>query len=247
MEGGLRTKGIKKENNRERKLVSVVTVVFNGKKTLAKTIKSVIRQEYENFEYIIVDGGSNDGTIELIKTFEDKIDYWISEKDDGIYDAMNKGIAFANGEIVHLLNADDIYVDIDILSRVATDMENTDFLSTRVLYEMSHKSKILKMSGNKLHSIPHPGLFVKKSFYEKTKYNTSYKYAADRDFFLRIPSASAVKKTGYVSTKMIAGGFGGTDECRKESNAIYRKNGIYMHLIFTNLKAYLKKILIRNN
>lgn len=90
-EGGLRTKGYFKQSLPDKPLITVITVVLNGEKHLEETIKSVINQTYDNVEYIIIDGGSTDGTLDIIKKYEDKIDYWVSEPDRGIYDAMNKG------------------------------------------------------------------------------------------------------------------------------------------------------------
>jgi glycosyltransferase involved in cell wall biosynthesis len=117
-EGGLRTKGYYKKSYEDKPLISIVTVVYNGEKFLEETILSVINQTYDNIEYIIIDGGSNDGTIDIIKKYEDKIDYWISEKDKGIYDAMNKGIIKASGNLVNLLNAGDKLYDSIVIAEV---------------------------------------------------------------------------------------------------------------------------------
>ena len=117
-EGGLRTKGYFKRSydeasalsdNSPLPLVTIITVVFNGEKYLQQTIQSVINQTYDNVEYVVIDGGSTDGTVDIIRKYEDKIDYWVSEPDQGIYDAMNKGIQLAGGEIVGLINSDDCY------------------------------------------------------------------------------------------------------------------------------------------
>lgn len=91
--------------------LSVITVVYNGEAFLEDTIKSIINQTYENIEYIVIDGASTDGTLNIIKKYEDKIDYWVSESDLGIYDAMNKGIDVASGEFINFLNAGDRFVD----------------------------------------------------------------------------------------------------------------------------------------
>ena len=106
-EGGLRTKGYFKKSYENKPLISIITVVYNGEKHLEETIQSVINQTYDNVEYIIIDGGSTDGTLEIIKKYEDKIDYWVSEKDRGMYNALNKGFSCANGEYLGWLNADD--------------------------------------------------------------------------------------------------------------------------------------------
>lgn len=90
-------------------LITVITVVFNGEEHLENTIISVISQNYQNLEYIIIDGGSTDGTLDIIKRYEHRIDHWISEKDFGIYDAMNKGVSFSNGKYIHFLNSGDLF------------------------------------------------------------------------------------------------------------------------------------------
>ena len=100
-DGGLRTKGLFKTGLADKPLVTVVTVVFNGEKHLEETIQSVINQTYDNVEYIIIDGGSTDGTVDIIKKYEDKISYWISESDKGISDAFNKGVTSVTGEYIN--------------------------------------------------------------------------------------------------------------------------------------------------
>ena len=99
--------------------VSIITVVFNGAQYIEQTIKSVINQDYNNIEYIIIDGGSTDGTQEIIKKYEKDIAFWISEKDTGIYSAMNKGWRKSTGDIIAMLNADDYYLE-GAISKVVT-------------------------------------------------------------------------------------------------------------------------------
>ena len=112
-EGGLRTKGYYKKSYEDKPLISIITVVYNGEKYLEETILSVINQTYDNVEYIIIDGGSTDGTIDIIKKYNDNIDYWVSEKDRNMYDGINKGLKIASGDIVASLNSDDFYADND--------------------------------------------------------------------------------------------------------------------------------------
>ena len=102
--------------------ISVITVVFNSNKLIRKTIESVLFQTYDNVEFIIIDGASTDGTIEIIKEFDNYVDKWHSEDDSGIYDAMNKGIKTASGEYLMFLNAGDIFSNKDVLSLVADDI-----------------------------------------------------------------------------------------------------------------------------
>jgi glycosyltransferase involved in cell wall biosynthesis len=105
--GGLRVQGYFKESYDNRPLISIITVVYNGEGFLEETIQSVISQTYDNVEYILIDGGSTDETVNIIKKYENRIDYWISEKDDGIYDAMNKGLVLAKGRYVYFMGSDD--------------------------------------------------------------------------------------------------------------------------------------------
>ncbi|HKC67578.1 MAG TPA: glycosyltransferase family 2 protein, partial [Bacteroidia bacterium] len=121
MQGGIRLKGAEKQSGSGNPLVSVITVVYNGAKHLEQTINSVLDQEYKNVEYIIIDGGSADGTIDIIKRYEDKVDYWQSERDGGIYFAMNKGISLAKGELIGILNADDFYLPDTVRKVVDAD------------------------------------------------------------------------------------------------------------------------------
>ena len=99
--------------------ISIITVSFNSAKTIKETIESILIQDYNNIEYIIIDGGSSDETIDIVKSYGKKISYFISEKDNGIYDAMNKGIKAATGDIVGILNSDDFYPNSFVLSNVA--------------------------------------------------------------------------------------------------------------------------------
>ena len=111
-------------------LISIITVVFNGEKKLEKTILSVINQTYDNLEYIVIDGSSKDGTIDIVKKYEDKINYWVSEKDSGIYEAMNKGILASKGDYINFMNAGDFFTKNNLVSEVVNILasEEIDFL-----------------------------------------------------------------------------------------------------------------------
>lgn len=188
--GGLRTKGITKTSTHEKPLITVVTVVYNGETTLEQTIQSVVNQSYDNVEYIIIDGASTDATLDIIKKYDDKIDYWQSEPDKGIYDAMNKGVALATGEYIALLNSGDWYESYTVSEVVSHIRSNP---STDIFYGMmriiSEEKKFLWVYGythNYLEKamISHPTSFVRKSLYGKYHYSLEYKSAADYDLFL---------------------------------------------------------------
>jgi len=187
-EGGKRTKGILKK----RPLFSIITVVYNGDKFLEKTITSVINQSCKDFEYIVIDGGSTDKSLEIIKKYEKKIDYWVSEKDKGIYDAFNKGMIVSKGKFIGFINSDDIYKKkaLSIISNYIRKNKVVDFIFGSVkkhwgiLYGYNpHK---IKYSWG-FYSSHSTGFFIKRKVAEKVGfYNIKYKYHADYDYFYRL-------------------------------------------------------------
>lgn len=172
--------------------ISIITVVYNGEKYLEQTIKSVLDQSYKNIEYIIIDGGSIDGTIDIIKKNEEKIHYWISEKDNGIYDAMNKGILKATGEIVGIINSDDFYSDnetIENIIKVYTSNNMPDILygNMKFINPDTNQSKIIYPSINNLRNdmtLNHPACFVKRESYDEKLFDTNFKICADYDLIM---------------------------------------------------------------
>jgi glycosyltransferase involved in cell wall biosynthesis len=193
-EGGLRTKGYFKKSYDDKPLMTIITVVYNGEKYLEETIQSVINQTYDNVEYIIIDGGSTDGTVEIIKKHEDKIDYWVSERDKGIYAAMNKGITLAHGKIIGLLNADDMYhpfVLQSIIFAYKTQNANTIIYGNAkyVVDNQVIKSVDKEFNADRLlrgFGFLHTTCFVPRNIYQTIGlFNTSYKIAGDTDFLLR--------------------------------------------------------------
>lgn len=188
--GGLRTCGKIKSSQSDKPLITVITVVYNGAETLEQTIQSVINQTYDNIEYIIIDGASKDGTLDIIKNYEDKIDYWQSEPDKGIYDAMNKGIAVSNGDYIALLNSGDWYENdtVSIIAKNVLEHPLTDIFYglMNVLSENKEPLWVYGYGHKVLNNfmIAHPTCFVRKELYLKNKYNIQYKSAADYDLFL---------------------------------------------------------------
>lgn len=173
--------------------LSIITVVYNGADTIEQTIRSVISQEYENVEYIVIDGASTDNTMEIVNKYRDKIAHIISEPDNGIYAAMNKGIKLATGEIVGIINSDDWY-EADVFEMVnrAFQTENADIVygDLRLVYRdgsiaMYSKSGLEKMCFEM--SVPHPTVFVKKKIYDMYgAFSLNYKIASDYDLMLRL-------------------------------------------------------------
>jgi hypothetical protein len=164
-------------------LITVITVVLNGEKTLEETIKSVTSQTYPNVEYIIIDGGSKDGTLDIIKRYEDCIDYWVSEPDEGIYDAMNKGIKVASGHGILFLNSGDKL----LTNRCFNNIKIPGFLYCKYeikLGKVRINRTIKKPKFYKI-SLPVPHQAIIFDARKKLLYDTSYKLAADYDYFLR--------------------------------------------------------------
>lgn len=201
--GGLRTRGITKKSTDEKPLITVVTVVYNGEPTLEQTIQSVVNQTYDNVEYIIVDGGSKDGTLDIIKKYEDEIDYWQSEPDKGIYDAMNKGIRLATGDYICLLNADDWFENY-ACERVSQEIKHDQFdVYYAIARVLNNAGDIYDIHGSTINiinrcSVAHQTAFINKKIYSEYKYDTMYKSAADYDFFCRL--AKDKKSFKFIDT-----------------------------------------------
>lgn len=177
--------------------VSIITVCFNSVKTIRDTIESVINQTYKNIEYIIIDGGSTDGTVDIIREYEPYIAKWVCEPDNGIYDAMNKGIRMSTGEIIGIINSDDWYA-LDCISSVVhtfTSESKPDIVHGNIvicdeegalLYCIKGKNDIKKEIFKRM-TVFHPTMFVKKEVYENERlYNSNYVIAGDYDFLFNI-------------------------------------------------------------
>ena len=213
-EGGLRTKGYFKKSYKDKPLVSIITVVLNGEEHLNKTLNSVINQTYENLEYIVVDGGSTDGTIDNIKKYEDKIDYWVSEKDNGIYDAMNKGIDLATGEWINFMNVGDELHNHSILTHIFTHHNYQEikviYGNHELIYPGGHprlvKAGLIKNFW-KGEQFCHQSSFVKTSYLKLYKFNHCKKIAADFEFYYKsIQNNAKFKFVDLTVAKFITGG-----------------------------------------
>lgn len=178
--------------------VSIITVVYNAADTIEQTIKSVIRQKTDSVEYILIDGMSTDGTYEIIQKYTDDVDIIIHEKDDGLYDALNKGIMLASGEIIGIIHGDDYYADKTISKIVAYyDTQDADILYGNALWfdESGEDSLYACYNIEELWfrmAVPHPAVFVRKKAYLKHGlFDTRYAIAADYDLMLRMYSEKA--------------------------------------------------------
>lgn len=179
-----------KEKNNMSSLVSIVTVVYNGAQTIERCIKSVLNQDYKKIEYVIIDGGSTDGTIEIIEKYRDRLEYFRSQPDKGIYDAMNIGIKATKGDIVVLLNADDwlepeaISTGVDVLERYV----NVDILHANIISHENNKSKIFRPNISSARMFWqgmvyfHPTFFVRRRVYDGRMYDEKYRIVSDYKF-----------------------------------------------------------------
>lgn len=202
--------------------ISIITISFNSENTIKETIESVLSQDYKNIEYIIIDGNSTDKTKSIIGSYRGKISYFVSEKDNGIYDAMNKGIKSSTGDIIGILNSDDFYMNNSVISEVVDKITkcNSDTLYADLLYVNPEDTNIIKRywkSGEfnrvkfeKGWMLPHPTFFVKKEIYNKFGlYSDKLKSAADYEMILRLLYKNNVSTTylNKITVKMRDGGY----------------------------------------
>jgi glycosyltransferase involved in cell wall biosynthesis len=216
-------------------IFSIITVVLNGEKFLERTIKSVIQQKTPH-EYIIIDGGSTDNTINIIKKYSKNINYFISEKDNGLYDAFNKGLKKCKGEYIGIINSDDIYTKnaLTLISNYINKNPKIDFIfgSVRKHWGILHGYKPEKIHYSwGFYSSHSTGFFVKRSSAKKIgKYNILYKYHADYDYFYRM--IVKLKMRGIATKK-------------HEITGIFRRGGFSSTIHFR--KLFFEEIKIRYN
>jgi glycosyltransferase involved in cell wall biosynthesis len=260
LEGGLRTRGSYKHSSPGKPLISVITVVFNGAQTIRDTIESVLKQGYGNIEYIVIDGGSSDGTIEILRQYEHAIDYWLSEKDHGIYDAMNKGISLCSGEYVGMLNSDDLFSGKEVVQDMADRFGSTKtdaIFSCLDIVDKNNPEKILrKYRVSKLSSTllrigvmpPHPTFYCKRSCYaEGGMYKTDYQIAADFEMLVRLLIRQKIswEFIGKVTVVMRSGGVSSNGlmsriTLNREIVRACMENGLYTNFLLLALKLPIR-------
>lgn len=199
--------------------ISIITVCFNSSKTIEKTLQSILSQTYNNIEYIVVDGGSSDSTLEILKKYTKIISKLISEPDKGLYDAMNKGIKSATGDIVGILNSDDIYNDEKVIENIAYFHNNNNIeVSLGNIIQITDSGKITRKysaknwSPNKLKNgfmPPHPSIFIKRKLFEEHGYyHLDFVSGADYELIVRffLKNNISWKFSNITTTVMLIGG-----------------------------------------
>jgi len=239
--------------------VSIVTITYNSEKTLDETIASVLSQSYKNIEYIIVDGNSSDKTIEIIKKYEDKISTFLSEPDNGIYDAMNKGLKLATGDVVGILNSDDVYFDHKVIEKVVEDFKESIYGDLYYVEEnnLDKVSRYWKSSSFKQGSFKkgwhpaHPTFFVKREVYKKYGYfDLNMKVSADFELMLRFLEKYAIS-TSYLSEVLVKMRLGGESNSsiqniikgNKSILKAFEKNGIEVNKFSYLFYRFVPKII----
>ncbi len=238
------------------KKISIITVCYNSEKTIEDTLKSVLSQTYDNYEYIIVDGLSKDKTIDIVKKYEKKFKgklKYVSEKDNGLYDAMNKGIKMATGDIIGIINSDDIIACDSVFQQVVDKIEDTncDGVYSNLLIKDENLEKVVRVFKSKKGNYklgwypPHPTLYLRKEVYDKYgNFDTDYRITADYDFMIRIMKNNisleyintdfTYMRSGGVSTN----GLKGYWKSFKESYKVLRKNRIHFPLFVNILRTF---------
>lgn len=244
--------------------VSIITATYNSAATLKDTIDSVVRQDYDDIEYIVVDGGSTDGTTDIIRSFEasDELDMkWVSERDRGIYDAMNKGIDLATGDVVGILNSDDYFTSDDVISKMVGSFTDSNIDAVYGDIHFIHdgepdrvtryySSRMFRPFWIRFGFMPaHPSLYVRREVYDKVgPYKLDYKIGSDFEMIVRmfhvhkikskyLPMDFVTMRTGGASTS----GIRSHKLLLREDTRACRDNGLYTNQFLISLK-YLYKI-----
>jgi glycosyltransferase involved in cell wall biosynthesis len=198
------------QNTSNNPVLTIITVVFNGSETLERTITSVVNQTYKNLEYIIIDGGSTDGTQNIIRKYQHLIDYWVSEPDHGIYDAMNKALCRSRGNWVYFLGCDDAILSIDVMSEIFASysldfIEKFDIIIGEGLCQGKRHRNSFDYRMLKGNSFNHQCAFYKRSLFDENLYDTSYSLGADYKFNLKL----YLSKTKCLRVSVLISEYGG--------------------------------------
>lgn len=235
--------------------ISIITIVFNDAKGLEKTIQNVINQTYDNIEYIIIDGGSTDGTIEVIKRYEDKISRWVSEPDKGIYDAMNKGVNLASGDWMNFMNAGDGFFDTSIVEKVVPLLDNDMLVvyGDTVLDYGTYTSLRTNLDLSNMYYgqvLGHQSSFTNAIYQKKNPFSLEYEIAGDYDFLLNayIKNKDGFKQIPMVVSVFSMDGVSSNNEIQSTLERIRILKKVKQYKLKIRLAYYLVllKIMIKN-
>jgi len=245
--GGLRTQELYKTTYVGKPLISIVTVVYNCEDYMEESIRSVIGQTYDNVEYIIIDGGSTDATLSIIKQHASQIDCWVSEKDEGIYDAMNKGAALATGEYVAFLNADDWYelsTIEDVADAIKKDPDLVYVFGNIGVSDNGIQKKIVYPRLKKYKTkIPfgHPTLFLRREVFQKYEFSHEYKVISDYDLIIKLITNKY--KHAYIDKKLTnfrVGGISTQERVYDEHFRLFREHFGLFHAVLYIVRKYIR-------
>ncbi len=242
-------------------LISIITVCYNAERTIGQTIASVLNQDYTNIEYILIDGASTDNTMNIVQSNISRITKYVSEPDKGLYDAINKGLDLATGDIIGLLHSDDFYPDNHVLSHIAEMFIRnpaTEAVSSSVkifkddnfetAFRTYNAAKFRKWQFRMGIQPPHPGFFIRKEALKKVgHYDTSYKISGDFDWLLRALWIQGVKTffTNFVSVFMRDGGMSSSGINSKRLMNSEDLRSLKEHRIYSNPLLIYSKYLIK--
>lgn len=243
--------------------ISIITVSFNSATTIEDTIKSVSSQSYRNIEYLVIDGGSRDNTVDIVTSYGSAVDIFVSEPDNGIYDAMNKGVALATGDVIGILNSDDVYYDDEVISKVVKKFSNdcVDCVYGDLVYVKEsdtdtvvrhwQSSEFKQNSFRRGWHPPHPSFFVSRQVYEKYgNFDIEMKISADFELMLRFLERFGISSS-YLPLTIVKMRMGGESNNSLQNIIIgnigvlkaFNKNNIKVNNIMYPLYRILPKVL----
>ena len=237
--------------------ISIITATLNNRDTIEDCLNSIHSQSYKDIEHIVIDGSSTDGTLDLLGTYKESLSELVSEPDDGIYHALNKGLKLASGDIIGFLHADDMYADKEVLDDVMSNMErhNVESCYGDLLYvSKKNTEKTIRYwkSGpyekgmfQKGWMPPHPAFFVKKSVYDQYGFfNTSFRIAADYEIMVRFLERNNIS-TCYIDKVLVKMRTGGTSN-RKVKNILIKSAEDYRARKINHVNNALSTVLLKN-
>lgn len=244
--------------------ISIITVAYNSASTITDTFDSVLSQTYKDIEYIVVDGASKDSTVDLIRAYEPRFEgrmKWVSEPDKGLYDAMNKGIDMATGDVVGILNSDDLFSSVEVVEKISQELStnpsidciygDVHFVNPNDLLKVTryYSSKKFRPEKFRFGFMPaHPSCYIKKKCFEKYGlYKMGYEIAADYELLIRFLYKNKIN-TKYVSLDIVKMRVGGVSTESLKSRYILNKeivkackeNGIYTNILILSFKYFIK-------